>query len=110
MIGHLQSHKRGLGVSGHLGTLAGETRPAEVFSLGRHVPPHVTATNVPEQGVASLVSEAVDTREKSMDQSSRHDRAGLVAVERDVAEDGTVRHSINRNPDWTKSRRGIVDV
>ena len=70
-IRHLKRRQRSAGVSGDLGALASQAGPAERLDL-RSLP-HIMASHVAEEGVASLVDEAVGALEDARDQCRRDD-------------------------------------
>ena len=72
-IRHLKRRQRSAGVSGDLGALASQAGPAERLDLRGHLLPHITASHVAEEGVASLVDEAVGALEDARDQCRRDD-------------------------------------
>ena len=55
-------------MSCHLGTLAWKTSATEVLDLGGHAPPDITAADVPEESIAALVHQTMDSGEKAGNQ------------------------------------------
>ena len=108
VVGHLQTGKGRLGMTGYLRPLAGDTRSAEILDLRGHLPPNETSGDVAERGIAARVCQAVDASQESRHQRRRDDGSRRCSRARDVHEKAaTLRQRLPNEPE---RGRGIVQI